>query len=139
MAKLLQMLIKPLFSIKFRCVCPIKNGHRLTLGIKFVLPAETAKEIIEYLLKQLQRLELEARVLYLDRGFGSIEIARYLKEISQTAIIACPSARKNRRVESLVCGQEKLSHQTPFQESETRSRRSRNGDVQGIYDHYTQK
>ena len=68
----------------------IKNGHRLTLAVKFVVPGETAKEIVEYLLKQLKRLESEARMLYLDRGFGSIEIARYLKEIGQTAIIACP-------------------------------------------------
>jgi 2-phospho-L-lactate guanylyltransferase (CobY/MobA/RfbA family) len=68
----------------------IKNGHRLTLGIKFVLPDETAKEIVEYLLKQLRRVEIEARVVYLDRGFASIEITRYLKSIKQTAIIACP-------------------------------------------------
>ncbi len=68
----------------------IKNGHRLTLAIKFVLPDETAKEIVEYLLKQLRRVEIEARMLYLDRGFASIEITRYLKEIKQTAIIACP-------------------------------------------------
>jgi hypothetical protein len=68
----------------------IKNGHRLTLAIKFVVPGETTKEVVEYLLNQLKRLEIEARMLYLDRGFGSIEIARYLKEIGQTAIIACP-------------------------------------------------
>lgn len=29
-------------------------------------------------------------MLYPDRGFASIEVARYLKEIEQTAIIACP-------------------------------------------------
>jgi len=48
-----------------------------------------AKETVEYLLKQLQRLEIEVKCLYLDRGFGSMEIARYLKEIKQRAIIAC--------------------------------------------------
>jgi len=68
----------------------IKNGCRLTLGIKFVLPAETAKEIVEYLLTQLRRLEIDGRCLYLDRGFASIEIIRYLKQINQTAIVACP-------------------------------------------------
>ncbi len=68
----------------------IKNGHRLTLGIKFVVPDETAKEIVEYLLNQLNRIEIEARMLYLDRGFASVEIARYVQEIKQKAIIASP-------------------------------------------------
>ena len=32
----------------------IRNGHRLTLAIKFVVPGETAKEIVEYLLDLLR-------------------------------------------------------------------------------------
>ena len=68
----------------------IKNGHRLTLGIKFVVPDETAKKIVEYLLNQFSRIEIEARMLYLDRGFASIEVARYLKQSKQKAIIASP-------------------------------------------------
>ena len=82
----------------------IRNGHRLTLGIKFVLPQETAKEVVEYLLKQLKGLEIEARCLYLDRGFGSIEIARYLKEIGQTAIVACPIRGKTGGLKALCVG-----------------------------------
>lgn len=82
----------------------IKNGHRLTLAIKFVVPGETAKEVVEYLLGQLKGLEIEARVLYLDRGFGSIEIARYLKEINQTAIIACPIRGKTGGLKALCVG-----------------------------------
>ena len=88
----------------------IKNGHRLTLAIKFVLPLETAKEIVEYLLKQLRRLELEIKCLYLDRGFGSIEIARYLKEVSQTAIVACPIRGKTGGLKGLCVG--KKSYRT---------------------------
>lgn len=55
----------------------IKNGHRLTLGIKFVVPEDTIKEVLEYLLKKLKALELEVECLYLDRGFRSIEVAKY--------------------------------------------------------------
>ena len=88
----------------------IKNGHRLTLGIKFVLPNETAKEIVEYLLKQLRRLEIEVKCLYLDRGFGTIEIARYLKESKQTAIIACPIRGKTGGLKALCVG--KKSYRT---------------------------
>lgn len=82
----------------------IRNGQRLTLAIKFVVPQETAKEIVEYLLKQFKELELAARMVYLDRGFGSIEIARYLKEINQTAIIACPIRGKTGGLKALCAG-----------------------------------
>jgi len=82
----------------------IKNGHRLTLAIKFVLPQESAKEVVEYLLRQLRRLEIEARCLYLDRGFASIEIARYVQENNQTAIIACPIRGKTGGLKALCVG-----------------------------------
>ena len=32
----------------------IRAGHRLTLGIKFVVTDETAKEIVEYLLRNMK-------------------------------------------------------------------------------------
>ncbi len=88
----------------------IKNGHRLTLGIKFMKPDETAKEALEYLLKQLKRLDIKAKCLYLDRGFGVIEIARYLKEINQTAIVACPIRGKTGGLKALCVG--KKSYRT---------------------------
>jgi putative transposase len=82
----------------------IKNGHRLTLAIKFVLPEETVKEVLEYLLKQLECLEIEVGCLYLDRGFGSIEIARYLKSSKQRAIVACPIRGKTGGLKALCVG-----------------------------------
>lgn len=84
----------------------IKKGHRLTLGIKFVLPDETAQAAVEYLLKQLQGLEIEVKCLYLDRGFGSIEVARYLKQIKQTSIIACPIRGKTGGLKALCVGKQ---------------------------------
>jgi putative transposase len=82
----------------------IKNGHRLTLAIKFVLPNETAKEIVEYLLKQMRRLEIKAKCLYLDRGFASMEIVRYLKESKQSTIVACPIRGKTGGLRALCVG-----------------------------------
>ena len=84
----------------------IKKGHRLTLVIKFVLPGETVRETVEYLLKQLRKLEIEAECLYLDRGFGVIEVARYLKEIKQRAIIACPIRGKTGGLKALCLGKQ---------------------------------
>jgi putative transposase len=88
----------------------IKNGHRLTLSIKFVLPDETAKEVVEYLLNQLKRLEIGVKCLYLDRGFASIEVAKYLKEIKQKAIIASPIRGKTGGLRALCVG--KKSYRT---------------------------
>jgi len=88
----------------------IKNGHRLTLSIKFVLPEETIKEVLEYLLKQLKRLELEVGCLYLDRGFGSIEVAKYLQRVKQRAIVASPIRGKTGGLKALCAG--KKSYRT---------------------------
>jgi len=88
----------------------IKNGYRLTLAIKFVLPDESVKEVVEYLLKQLQGLEIEVGCLYLDRGFEGVELVQYLKEIKQPAIIACPIRGKTGGVKALCVG--KKSYRT---------------------------
>ena len=88
----------------------IKNGERLTLGIKFVKPEESVQEIVEYLLNQLKRIEIEARVLYLGRGFASIEVARYLKQSKQKSIIASPIRGKTGGLKALCVG--KKSYRT---------------------------
>jgi len=57
-------------------------------------------------MKQLRRLEIEAGCLYLDRGFGVIEVARYLKEIKQRANIACPIRGKTGGLKALCVGKQ---------------------------------
>jgi hypothetical protein len=111
----------------------IKNGHRLTLGIKFVVPDETTKEIVEYLLNQLNRIEIEAHYLYLDRGFASIEVARYLKGIKQKAIIASPIRGKTGGLRALCVGKKSYRTKHVFRGRETRDGRIGNGNVQVVY------
>lgn len=82
----------------------IQKGHRLTLGIKFVLPGESPKEILEYLLKQLDHLEIRVKCLYLDRGFAGIEMTRYLKSTGYPAIVACPIRGTTGGVKALCVG-----------------------------------
>ncbi len=77
-----------------------------------MLPDETVKEVVEYLLKQLQRLQIEAECLYLDRGFGVIEVARYLKEIKQRAIIACPIRGTTGGLKAYVSGSKVIAQAT---------------------------
>ena len=88
----------------------IKNDYRLTLGIKFVLPDESVKEVVEYLLNQLQRLGIGIKCLYLDRGFEGVGLVQYLKQRKQTAIIACPIRGKTGGVKALCVG--KKSYRT---------------------------
>lgn len=85
----------------------IKNGHQLTLALKFVLPAETAQAIVEYLLNQLPGLGIAAKCLYLDRGFASIEMIRYLQASGYTAIIACPIRGKTGGLRALGVGRKR--------------------------------
>lgn len=82
----------------------IKNGHRKSLAVFYVTPNKTTKEVLEYLLKQLQTIGIGTRCLYLDRGFASIEIIRYLKSIRQKTILACPIRGKTGGVKALCVG-----------------------------------
>ena len=66
--------------------------------------------MVEYLLKQLQGLEIEIKCLYLDRGFEGVELVQYLKQRKQRAIIACPIRGKTGGVRGLCV--EKKSYRT---------------------------
>ena len=61
-------------------------------------------------MNQLQGLEIEVKCLYLDRGFEGVELVQYLKEIKQTAIIACPIRGKTGGVKAFCVG--KKSYRT---------------------------
>ncbi|MGZ6347250.1 MAG: ISH3 family transposase, partial [Anaerolineales bacterium] len=64
---------------------------RLTLALRYVLPEESALDILKILLQRLQELGFhQIQVIYLDKGFASTKIIDYLKVRKQPAIIACP-------------------------------------------------
>ena len=64
---------------------------RLTLALRYVLPGESALDILKILLNRLQELGVhQILVLYLDKGFASTQIIDHLKERKQPTIIACP-------------------------------------------------
>ena len=67
-----------------------------TLGIVFMLPEYSVRDVVEALLHQIQSLELRIRGLYLDKGFCSKSVIEFLKGKSYEVIIACPiRGRKN--------------------------------------------
>lgn len=87
---------------------------RLTLALTYVLPTDTLPEVVDKLLKQLKQVELHATVLYLDKGFCSGEIIRYLQGIGQAAVLACPIRGKQGGIRALCRGRGSFSTDYTF-------------------------
>lgn len=86
---------------------------RLTLALRYVLPEESALDILKILLHRLQELGFHrVLVLYLDKGFASTKIIDYLKIQAQPAIIACPIRGKAGGTRALCQGRK--SYQTEY-------------------------
>lgn len=68
----------------------ILAGRRLTLAIKFVQAKETHTEVLRFLLKRLKALKIKVSCLYLDRGFATVAVVKFLRRCRLRAIIACP-------------------------------------------------
>jgi len=77
---------------------------RLSLAVRFVLPGETALETLELLLECLKSLHFSSKVLYLDKGFASTSIIRFLEKQQQPAILACPIRGKTKGIRALCHG-----------------------------------
>jgi hypothetical protein len=77
---------------------------RLTLAVHYVLPGETALEVLKILLARLKKLGFAAQVLYLDKGFASTPIVTYLTDAQHPAIIANPIRGKTGGTRALCRG-----------------------------------
>jgi hypothetical protein len=78
---------------------------RLSLALHYVLPEESALDILKLLLNRLQELGFQQiLVLYLDKGFASTKILEHLKERKQPAVIACPIRGKEGGTRALCQG-----------------------------------
>lgn len=73
----------------------IKKGKRLTLAIKGVKPTDTSVAIITYLLDAIYSLNIQIKTLYLDRGFFSVSVIRWLKALEIPFII--PAIRRGKK------------------------------------------
>jgi len=68
----------------------VLNGLRLTLALRFVLPADDTVSVLAVLLTRVRRLRIPIACLLLDKGFASIAVLAYLTRQHQPALIACP-------------------------------------------------
>jgi len=77
---------------------------RLSLAVRYVLPEEDSLETLKILLERLKILGFSAKVLYLDKGFASTAIVKYLTSQKQPAIIANPIRGKKGGTRALCHG-----------------------------------
>jgi hypothetical protein len=87
---------------------------RLTLAVRYVLPGESALESLKFLLEHLKTLGFSSKVLYLDKGFASTPILKYLTARGQPAIIACPIRGKKGGIRALCQGAASYTTQHTF-------------------------
>jgi putative transposase len=77
---------------------------RLTLALTYVLPEDDLLAVVKQLLARLTHVGIHASVLYLDKGFCSGAIIRYLHTIGQAALLACPIRGKSGGIRALCRG-----------------------------------
>jgi len=86
----------------------------LTLGLLFVRPEDDIPEIVAALLRRMHILGLKVRRLYLDKGFCSIPVLRYIEQSGWSAIIACPIRGKKGGTRALCQGRKSYRTQHTF-------------------------
>jgi hypothetical protein len=88
----------------------IFKDMRVTLALLFVRPEDETSELVAALLRRLGILGLKIARLYLDKGFCSIPVIRYIQEGGWPAILACPKRGKQGGTRGLCRG--RASYQT---------------------------
>jgi putative transposase len=92
---------------------------RLTLALTYVLPEDDLPSVVERLLQRLGQVGLHATVLYLDKGFCSSNILRYLQRTRQAAVLACPIRGKQGGIRALCQGRGSYTTDYTFSDGTT--------------------
>jgi putative transposase len=82
----------------------ILAGRRFTLALQFVTAKQTHPEVLDFLLKRVKALKIKASCLYLDRGFATVEVVKFLRRRRQKAILACPLRGRRGGLKALCVG-----------------------------------
>ena len=90
----------------------LKKDRRVTLAIRFVLPEADMVGVLSDLLKDLKRLKIRRRRLFLDRGFAGVRVIRFLRKLHQRAVIAGPIRGKTGGTRALCQGRK--SYRTTY-------------------------
>jgi hypothetical protein len=79
----------------YATVYVVKKNHRYTLGLHIMRKDESLLDVLILLLKRVGGLGMRIKRLYLDRGFYTIQICRYLKNEGIHALM--PVVKKGRK------------------------------------------
>jgi putative transposase len=79
----------------YRCATAyvMRNGVRVNLAVRFVHPRDSVAEVLKDLLERVQALGIRIARLYLDKGFCSIPVLRYLLTQPGLAVIVAAPIR----------------------------------------------
>ncbi len=92
---------------------------RLTLAIHYLLPGEEKLAVLQILLSRLKTLNITSRVLYMDKAFAVGSIIRFLTDIGQPTIIACPIRGKQGGTRALCRGHRSYRTDHTFKDGTT--------------------
>lgn len=90
----------------------IKKGKRVTLAMRGVRWLDTSVALLTYLLAEVSFLELKIKKLYLDRGFFSIPVIRWLQALDIPFIMPAIRRGKTGGIKQFLKG--KKSYQTTY-------------------------
>jgi len=96
----------------YATVYVISRNQRVTLGIHAVPCCETSVATITYLLAMLHPLMVEIKRLYLDRGFYSVPVIRWLQALDIPFIMPAVIHGKTGGTRQLLIGRK--SYDTPY-------------------------
>ena len=99
----------------------IFKDMRLTLALLFVDPNDDLPEIVAALLRRVRILDLKVRRLYLDKGFCSIPVLRYIEQSGWPAILACPIRGKQGGTKGLCHGRKSYRTEHSFKSQQNGS------------------
>lgn len=90
----------------------LTKGKRITLAVRGVRLLDTNVAIITYLLAELDALKINIKTLYLDRGFFSISVVRWLQALDIPFIMPAIRRGKHGGINQFLKG--KCSYQTTY-------------------------
>jgi hypothetical protein len=100
--------------IRVASVYLIWRDVRLTLAVTYVQTGEGMLRILKRLLKRLVSIGLRWHSLYLDKGFCSTKLIRYLQAQHTPAIMACPIRGKTGGIRALCVGRKSYTTRYTF-------------------------
>ena len=96
----------------------VLNGLRVTLALRFVLPADDTVSVLARLLQRVKAQGIRVSCLLLDKGFESVAVLEYLTRQGQAALLACARRGTTGGTRALCQGRKSYSTTPTFTSSQ---------------------